>query len=176
MGFETIDWPGLLFAVFHDLAVAVYLGGSVAMEFVIGPAQKAIPPAQAQVMGEKTADRFLKLAWGALTVILITGLSRLWIRGFFQVDWFWEINYTRTVITMFTIWLVLVINGALITFVFRPRLTGKLRAGVSSAQVTTSQDEKIRAARWIQNLTRVDLGLALLAVFLGASLVRGGLL
>ena len=127
-------------------------------------------------MGEKTADRFLKLAWASLLVLLVTGILRLALRGFFQTSWFWEIEYTRTVLTMFAIWLALVVNGALITFKYRPVLIGKLRAGTSKATVAASSEEKIAAARKIQILTRVDLGLSILAALLGASLLRGGLL
>lgn len=61
----------------HAIGVAIYVGGSIAMEFILGPAQKAIPPAQAQVMGQKTADRFLWFVWGALLLIVASGLTRL---------------------------------------------------------------------------------------------------
>ena len=52
-------WTHILLGYIHDLSIAVYFGGAVAMEFVLGPAQASIPPAQAQVMGQKTASRFL---------------------------------------------------------------------------------------------------------------------
>lgn len=180
MGF---DWLGVLWAFLHDLAVAVYVGGAIAMEFVLGPAQRAIPPAQAQIMGEKTADRFLWLVWISLLLILVTGVLRLWqvgliggSTGFFVGPMSLEFAYGRTLGVMFIIWLVLVVNGALITFVLRPRLTAKLGAGVEARHADADRDRKARAATWIQHLTRVDLVLALVAVLLGASLFRGGLL
>ncbi len=67
------------------------------------------------------------------------------------------------------------INGAIITFVLRPKLTGKMTAGVSRAQADQSRDGKMSTATWIQHLTRVDLVLAALAALFGASLLRGGL-
>jgi hypothetical protein len=50
--------------------------------------------------------------------------------------------------------------------------------GTGSSQNVASQnmDAKMRAATWIQHLSRVDLVLAIIAVLLGASMLRGGML
>ena len=84
-------------------------------------------------------------------------------------------KYGRTIFSMLSIWLILVINGALITFLFRPKLKGKLTAGTNQSQANEDRNAKIRAANWIQNLTRLDMILAILAVLLGASLTQGGI-
>lgn len=175
-------WLHILYGYTHDVAVAVYIGGAVAMEFVLGPAQASIPPAQAQVMGQKTADRFLWLVWGALGTILVTGVLRLerlgmmtWSWPFFKSPLVLSESYGRTVLAMFVLWCVLVLNGALITFVYRPRLAGKLNARTTTAQVTAAQGAKLQAATWIQRLTRIDLGVALVVALMGASLKWGGL-
>lgn len=86
-----------------------------------------------------------------------------------------DYSYGRTAFALFIVWLILMINGALITFVFRPKLTGKVAAGVSRDQADRSRDGKMFAATWIQHLTRIDLVLAVIAVLLGASLLRGGM-
>ncbi|MBT4162069.1 MAG: hypothetical protein HOC70_10380 [Gammaproteobacteria bacterium] len=171
----------LLTAFVHDLAVATYFGGAVAMEFILAPAQKSIPPAQAQVMGEKTSERFLLMVWISLFLIFVTGILRLYFKGMIGGDTLFvapltlDYTYGRTVFALFLVWVILVINGALITLVFRPRLTGKLTAGVSQNQASNARDSMMGAATWIEWLTRIDLGLAILAVLLGASLLRGGL-
>lgn len=182
MGLTTINWLGLMLGFVHDLSIAIYLGGAVAMEFVLSPAQKLIPPAQAQIMGEKTADRFLVLVWISLVLIVITGLWRLQARGMFggeslfSAPLTWDYSYGRTVFGLLFIWVLLTINGALITFVLRPRLKGKLGAGSTSGQANQDLDAKLQAATWIGHLSRADLVLALVAVLLGASLFWGGLL
>lgn len=176
-----MEWLFLSSAFIHDLSVAVYLGGAVAMEFILAPAQGAIPPAQAQVMGEKTSQRFLVLVWISLILILITGVLRLYLKGMiggasmFVPPLTLDYSYGRTAFALFIVWLILMINGALITFVFRPKLTGKVAAGVSRDQADRSRDGKMFAATWIQHLTRIDLVLAVIAVLLGASLLRGGM-
>ncbi len=169
-----LNWLILGSGFLHDLSVCTYVGGAVAMEFILNPAQQTIPPAQAQIMGEKTSDRFLILAWVSLLLILLTGIARLYLKGMIGVL-AWEFSYGRTIFAMFFIWSILVINGALITFLFRPKLKGKLAAGTSQSQASEDRDAKIRAANWIQNLTRLDMVLAILAVLLGVSLTRGGI-
>lgn len=182
-----LDDPQLLIhtflGYFHDLSIAVYLGGAVAMEFVLGPAQASIPPAQAQVMGQKTSDRFLWLAWGSLLLILVTGVLRLerldlldWTWPFFKSPLVLSEDYGRTVFVMFVLWCALAVNGALVTFRFRPRLAGKITPGTSAAQVTANQGARLEAATWIQRLTRADLVIVVVIALLGASLKWGGLL
>jgi uncharacterized membrane protein len=180
MSQTLLNWMFLSMSFLHDLSICTYVGGAVAMEFILNPAQQTIPPAQAQIMGEKSSDRFLILVWVSLVVILITGVVRLQMKGLIgwdpllNVPLTWDYSYGRTVITMFIIWIILAVNGSLITFLFRPRLKGKLGAGTSQSQATEDRNAKMQAATWIQNLSRVDLVLAVVALLLGASLLRGG--
>jgi uncharacterized membrane protein len=171
------DWGVLVLSFVHDLSIAVYVGGAVAMEFVIAPAQASIPPAQAQIMGEKTSSRFLVLVWSSLALILITGLFRLQINGMLNADGLsMSDSYGRTIWAMLFFWFVLAVNGGLITFVLRPTLQGKLKSGSSQANANQDRDAKMKAATWIQYITRADLVIAIVVTLLGASLSRGGLL
>jgi hypothetical protein len=88
----------------------------------------------------------------------------------------WDYSYGRTAIALLVVWLILVINGGLITLVFRPTLKGKLGTGSSQNAASQNMDAKMRAATWIQHLSRIDLVLAIIAVLLGASMLRGGIL
>ena len=54
----------------------------------------------------------------------------------------WDTAYGRTLLTMVILWCVLVINGAIITFVLRPKLVGRTGAGVSATQVTAHQQAR----------------------------------
>jgi uncharacterized membrane protein len=169
----------LVFAAYlHAVGVATYLGGSIVMELVLGPAQKSIPPAQAQVMGEKTADRFLVLAWSALGLIGASGVLRLFTQhseSLLVGDNLFSTPYGRTLFTMEMLWLVLVANGVVITFVLRPRLKTKMGAAVAADQVEARRRQLIGAATWITRITRVDLAIALVVALLGASLKFGGI-
>jgi uncharacterized membrane protein len=134
-------------------------------------------------MGQKTADRFLWLVWGSLGLIILTGFLRLehmgmivWEWPFFETPLVLSDSYGRTLLAMFVLWCVLVINGALITWYFRPRLQGKLTSRTSAAEVAAAQNAKIAAATWVQRLTRIDLGVAAVIALMGASLKWGGLI
>jgi uncharacterized membrane protein len=168
----------VLAAYLHVIGVAVYLGGSIVMEFVVGPAQKAIPPAQAQVMGQRTADRFLVLAWSALGLILLSGILRLFTmdaEDYLLGESLWDTEYGRTLLLMVTLWTVLVVNGSIITFVLRPKLTGRASAGMTPAQAQAHQKDQLRAAGRLTWFTRIDMGIALVVALLGSSLGFGGL-
>lgn len=181
---DLTTWLHIIYSFLHDIAIATYIGGAIAMEYVLGPAQNSIPPAQAQVMGQKTADRFLWLVWGSLGVIIVTAVLRLEKLGhisftdppFFQSNLALNQDYGRTIWTMFALWCVLVINGAIMTFYLRPRLAGKLKAGTSAAGVQASQQAKMDAAKWVERITRTDIVIAIVVALLGASLRFGGLL
>jgi uncharacterized membrane protein len=173
----------VVYAILHDLSIATYIGGAVAMEFVLGPAQNSIPPAQAQVMGQKTADRFIWLVWGSLLIIIVTAVLRLEKLG--HIVWDWPIfqsslglgeDYGRTVWTMFALWCVLVANGAILTFYLRPRLAGRLKAGSGAATMQASQQAKMQAAKWAERLTRADIVIAVAIAIMGASLRFGGII
>jgi len=168
----TSDFMRILAAYLHVLGVASYLGGSIVMEFVLTPAQKFIPPAQAMVVGQKAADRFLAVAWGALGLIAFSGVLRLFTlenEGILTEGLF-DAGYGLTLGTMIVLWAVLVVNGSVITFVLRPKLAGRLQGTAGAAQVESRQAEQVQAAQWITRLTRVDLGIALLIAFVGSSL------
>lgn len=166
----TSKWMLLAAAYLHVLGIATYLGGAVIMEFVLGPAQKAIPPAQAQVMGQKAADRFLIFSWSALGLILASGLLRLFAMRNVPALWSLRNNYDLTLVTMVCLWAVLVVNGAVMTFVLRPKLSGKMSGGVSAQQAQASQESKMKAAQWANRIARADLVIALVIALLGASL------
>ena len=171
------SWVQVLAGYLHLLAVAVYVGGSVAMEFVLAPAQAYVPPAQSQVIGQRSADRFLVLVWGALALFPISGLLL-----FFSLSdqdklggtRFFTTRYGQTLLVMIVLWAVLVINGAIITFVLRPRLAQRASAQGGEAGVTQRLAVMMSAAKWVSRITRADLAIAVFIVLLGASLAYGG--
>ncbi len=173
----TATWVRVLASYLHLLAVAVYVGGSVAMEFVLGPAQRFVPPAQAQVLGQRAADRFLVLVWGALALFPVSGMLLFFSlsdQHLVTSGRMFSTGYGRTLVAMMALWAVLVVNGALITFVLRPRLARRATARGGGGSVAGQVESMQRAATWASRLTRVDLVVALVIVLLGASMAYGG--
>jgi uncharacterized membrane protein len=168
----TATWVGVLAGYLHLLAVATYVGGSIAMEVVLGPAQKFIPPAQAQVVAQRSADRFLILVWSSLALFPISGLLLFFSQSDQSVGLF-STGFGRTLFTMMMLWVLLVINGAVITFVLRPRLANRAKSKGGAAAVAQRLETMQRAATQISWVTRVDLLVALFIVLLGASMAYG---
>lgn len=172
----TSTWVSVLASYLHLLAVAVYVGGSIAMELVVGPAQRFVPPAQAQVIGQRAADRFLVLVWGALALFPVSGMLLFFSLGdehTLSGTKMLTTSYGQTLLTMMLLWVVLVVNGAVITFVLRPRLARRASARSGSAGTAEHLQAMQAAARWVSYITRADLAVALFIVLLGASMAYG---
>ncbi|MHB8245594.1 MAG: CopD family protein [Acidimicrobiales bacterium] len=173
----TAPFWQVLFAYLHLLGVAVYVGGSVAMEFVIGPAQSYVPPAQAQVIGQRSADRFLVLVWAALLLLPVSGtllFFSLSDQNSLSGEKFFTTSYGQTLLAMIVLWAVLVVNGVIITFRLRPRLAQRASAPAGGAGVAERLEIMRKAARQVSVITRIDLVIAVFIVLLGASLSYGG--
>jgi uncharacterized membrane protein len=173
----------VLYGALHDLAFAVYIGGLVYAEFVLAPAADAIAPAQGVVVRQKAGNWQLIMAWSSLAVILATGLLRLsrmhllaFPGTFFLKAGYASTGQGHTIIAMMALWLVLVVLGAVMTFVLRPLLTGKIAPTLSQEERQRRQDRMVGAARWMTVVMRADLLVAVTIAVFGASLIYGGLL
>jgi uncharacterized membrane protein len=173
----------ILYGSLHDLAFAVYIGGLFYAEFVLTRAAGAIAPAQGVVVRQKAGDWQAIIAWTSLAVILITGILRLsrakllaFPGTFFLEPGIASSGYGHTIFAMFGLWCVLVVLGALMTFVLRPLLVGKIDPTLSPEERQRRQDRMVGAARWMTIVMRVDLLVAVTIAVFGVSLPYGGLL
>ncbi len=173
----------VLYGGLHDLAFAVYIGGLVYAEFVLSPAADAIAPAQGVVVRQKAGNWQLVMAWSALAVILATGILRLgrmhllaFPGTFFLQPSIASSDYGAPIFTMFGLWCLLAVFGALMTFVLRPLLTGKIAPTLSQEERQRRQERMVGAAKWMTIVMRLDLLVAVAIAVLGVSLRYGGLL
>lgn len=167
----------------HLLGVALYVGGTVFLEFILGPAQAAIPTAQSSIIGQKTGARFAVTAWASLIVIGVTAVLRLHymhlldLSGpFLLVDGVASSGYGHTLGVMVLFYLVIFTNGTIMTFVLRPKLEKRLSVRSAPGAAERKVNQMMGAARWITILTRIDLTLLLANMLLGSSLLYGGLI
>jgi uncharacterized membrane protein len=173
----------VLYGAVHDLAFAMYIGGLVYAEFVLTPAANAIAPAQGVVVRQKAGDWQAIIAWSSLGLILVTGIMRLnrmqaleFGGSFFLKPAIASSDYGTTIFTMFGLWCLLVVLGALMTFVLRPILVGKIDPKLSQQERQRRQERMLGAARWMTIVMRLDLLVAVTIAVLGVSLKYGGLL
>lgn len=160
--------------ILHIVAVIFYVGGCVFLDLIFTPAQNSIPPSQASVIGQKIGKYFAILAWASLLVIGASGLTLLYSLGFMS-DILYTSRYGYWLVSKMLVWIILAINGAIMTLLLRPRLEGKLALPVVPEDADRKRADLIRASTLLNRLVRTNTILSLVAAVIGASLPHGGL-
>lgn len=162
--------------VVHTGAVAFYVGGAFIITIAMRRALSAVPPAQASIIGSRVGTDFTIISWLSL---IAWGASGYWLLERGGWDNFgspWTLFIDDDVVTsgwgwallaMVAAWVVMVVNGILITFLFRPRLTRRLSPDASEEEVDRLQADVSSAARMIEVLAFINLGLAIAATLAG---------
>ena len=167
--------------VVHIYSAIVLVGSMFFNAFILGPALKRIPPAQAATVGDKIGGG-LRIA-GPVTLVLlgITGFLRLsynhmlWTgSGKFFSFHFVSTRYGSRIWLMFLSWFALVITGTLSLVWYERVLAKKLpfTAGLRALEDRRAAQEKVSA--WQERMNYVNVSIGLLAV-LGGSMFKSGL-
>lgn len=165
-----------LLRVAHTGAVALYVGGAIIVTISMRRALQAIPPAQAAIVGGQVGTHFMVISWMAL---LAWGSSGYWLlqRG----DWddflspqtlfirreLLDSGFGWMLVLMVAAWFAMLINGLLITLVFRPRLTRRLAPNEPPERVEGLQKSMVFAARSVEALALINVLLAIAATVAG---------
>lgn len=165
-----------LLRVAHTGAVALYVGGAIIVTLALRRALEAIPPAQAGIVGNRVGTDFTIISWVAL---LTWGASGYWllVRGdwddfrspqtlFIKPDLL-DSGFGWMLVLMVASWFGMVINGLLITFWLRPRLTRKLGPNEPPERFERVQKEMAFAGRAVEILAIMNLLLAIAATLAG---------
>lgn len=160
----------------HTGALALYLGGAVIVTISLRRAQRAIPPAQAAIIGSRVGTDFTLISWLALA---LWGGSGYWllVRG----EWSDALSphtlfIKRDLLTsgsgwmmvlMVAAWFGMLINAVLITFVFRPRLVRKLPPSAPPERVERLRSDMVLAVRAVDALALMNLLLSVAAAVAG---------
>lgn len=161
--------------IVHILAIVVYLGGTFFMDLLLVPALNRIPPAQAAIVSQQTGEIFAVTAWISLGLIAASGLAFLYLdEGSLGPDMFlyphgWVIG-AKTFL-----FLLLVVNGLIMTFGIRPRVKALLPLKATEPELKAKQADMMSAASTLNRLIRLNLIIASLAVILGVYLTFGGI-
>ena len=167
--------------VVHIYSAIVLVGSMFFNAFILGPALKRIPPAQAATVGDKIGGG-LRIA-GPVTLVLlgVTGFLRLsynhmlWAgKGHFFSGSFLTTRYGSRIWLMFVSWFVLVITGTVSLAWYEKVLARKLpyTAGLRQLEERRAAQEKVSA--WQERMNYVNVTIGLLAV-LGGSMFKSGL-
>jgi hypothetical protein len=163
--------------VVHIYSAIVLVGSMFFNAFILGPALKRIPPAQAATVGEKIGGG-LRIA-GPVTLVLlgVTGFLRLnyykLLGKFFTLDYMTTTEGMK-IWLMFLSWFVLVVTGTLSLVWYEKVLAKKLpyTAGLRDLEERRAAQQKI--SDWQERMNYVNVTIGILAV-LGGTLYASGL-
>ncbi len=166
---QTLDNLDKILIGLHVAVMGLYTIGGLWIKIPVHRAQKGIPPAQAALVGQRMGLDFTVISWFAFIVVGVTGYALLGRAGdldltspytFFIDHALMDSRYGWALFFMILFWVVLVINGLIMTLYFRPHLSGKLEPANTTADLEPFQSRLTSAVFWIDVLAWANLVLA----------------
>lgn len=162
----------LLSVWLHILAAAVWTGGMVFLALVLLPVvRRKERPQEAAALTRLVGRRFQQVGWGALLVLILTGVANLGFRG---ISWshlsqpgFWRSAFGHVLGMKLVLVGVTLALSLLHDLAVGPRATEAWQSGPAGVQ---RAQRLRRQATW---MGRLNLLIALVIVALGVMLVRG---
>ena len=164
--------------VVHIYAAIVLVGSMFFNAFILGPALRRIPPAQAATVGDKIGAGLRVAGPVSLGLLGVTGFLRLQFNHFLWSKFFsWSFmssRYGSRIWLMFVAWFVLVVTGTLSLAWYEKVLARKLpyTAGLRDLEERRAAQQKV--SDWQERMNYVNVAIGLLAV-LGGSMFKSGL-
>jgi len=164
----------------HVLAAATLVGSVIFNYFLLRPTLGLIPPAHAVVIAQRVGSLFTYTGWGALIVLLLSGLLRLYFTGRLWLLISFDLYLHapgRSLALMVLSALLTVASSSYMTFALRPKLMKKLTVSSNStlADVEKRRQDQMTASAWLDRLQLLNLINSTLAAIAGASIAVGGL-
>ncbi len=164
----------------HVLAAATLVGSVIFNYFLLRPTLRLIPPAHAVVIAQRVGSLFTYTGWGALIVLFLSGLLRLYFTGrlwlLVSLDLYLHAP-GRSLALMVIFALLTVASSSYMTFALRPKLMKKLivSSNPTLADVEKRRQDQMTASAWLDRLQLLNLITSTLAAIAGASIAVGGL-
>jgi hypothetical protein len=163
--------------VVHIYSAIVLVGSMFFNAFILGPALKRIPPAQAATVGDKIGAGLRVAGPVSLVLLVVTGLLRLHYMHLLGKFFGWSFMSTRygsRLWLMFTSWFILAVTGTVSLAWYEKVLAKKLpfTAGLRELEERRAAQQKV--SEWQERMNYVNVTIGILAV-LGGSFARVGL-
>jgi hypothetical protein len=163
--------------VVHIYSAIVLVGSMFFNAFILGPALKRIPPAQAATVGDKIGAGLRIAGPVSLVLLVVTGMMRLHYLHLLEKMFSWSFmstSYGSRIWLMFLSWFVLAVTGTLSLAWYEKVLARKLpyTAGLRDLEERRAAQQKVSA--WQERMNYVNVTIGILAV-LGGSFARVGL-
>lgn len=167
----------------HALAWAVYVGGSITMEWVLRYAQRTMPPSQVGVVCKNAGTRYRWFALASLSVIGVTGLAmvlRLNDGDLAARSGSPELSlgdaYGRTMLLLAAGWLALFATVSAMAFWLHPAQRKRSRPDMTSEAIAAERQRIGRAIKQMDRALKFELVVSVLCIGIAASLQSGGLI
>lgn len=154
----------------HLLFVTFWIGGMLFTAAVLVPATRKRLASQRGLLFTKLGTRFSRLSWLIFPLLIFTGYTALFGRGFtndiiFSIN-FWQSSYGSILSVKVSLFVAVLIVSGIHDFWLGPKA-----AQLMDEEPTTNQAMKYRTATsWIG---RINLLLGLAIVYFAVTLVRG---
>lgn len=167
----------------HAIAWAIYVGGAVTMEIILRFVQKEMPGPQAGLVCKTAGMRYRWIALAMLVVIGATGgimLLRLDDAELAARPGSPKLSladaYGQTMLALALAWALLTATVAAMAFWLHPAQRRRSKPHMTEGEIAAERRRVGRAMSRMEKALRFELWLSLVAMLLGASLGRGGLL
>ncbi len=174
------DWLKLLRAI-HIASFVIFIGGEFFSYFLVRPTLRRIPPPQAAVVEQRLGNLSVYLFGGALTLLGVTGLLRLYLMydglGILGDINFYSSRYGRAITIMYSCWFLAFLVYLFLAFYLRPIVLHRLRpeANPGARELGLLRMRRDTAALWIYRTRLTILILGIGAAVGGMVAPLGGL-
>ncbi len=172
-----------LLAALHAVAWAVYVGGSITMEWVLRYAQRTMPPSQVGVVCKNAGTRYRWFALASLSVIGVTGLAMLLRLSDADLaarpgapSLSLDDPYGRTMLLLAIGWLALFATVTSMAFWLHPAQRKRSRPDMTSEAIAAERQRIGRAIKHMDRALKFELVVSILCIGIAASLRNGGLI
>lgn len=171
-----------LLATSHALAWAVYVGGSITMEWVLRYAQRTMPPSQVGVVCKNAGTRYRWFALASLSVIGVTGLALLLRLNDGELaartgspELSLSDAYGRTMLLLAVGWAALFATVSAMAFWLHPAQRKRSLPGMTAEEIAAERARVGRAITHMDRALKFELIVSVLCIGVAASLPSGGL-
>ncbi len=154
----------------HVLAAMLWLGGMMFLAVVGAPVLRQVDSAVLRAeLFRKLGMQFRAVGWAAIVVLLVTGVTNLWLRGWLHSDSiltrsFWQASFGRMLLFKLIAVLTMLIIQASHDFHHGPR----------AAQTVPGSPAALRFRRRAALFARVNALVGVALIYFAVRLARGG--
>jgi uncharacterized membrane protein len=154
----------------HVLAAMLWLGGMMFLAAVGAPVLRQVDSVSLRAeLFKKLGTRFRTVGWAAIAVLLVTGVTNLWLRGFLRADviltpHFWAAPFGRMLLLKLLAVLAMLVIQAMHDF----------RHGPHASRLLPGSPEALRFRQRAARFARVNALIGIVLVYFAVRLARGG--